>query len=471
MNLKFLRFTLMLFGLLLASLTIAIITTRNDDELLHAMVINSNIRDYDQALYLMSPDGVILRRLTDIPGNEYVLDQSPDGKWLIIKSVVNSNTYSVNISSGAIREIADSISYLLAISPDSRWAYFQRSEYSTSGNYALVIFRVPLNGGHQQQIVTTGNNLQYFNYIGLSPDGEWLYVSNEHLIRINTRTRATQTLRNDDLGAFSQMMGWSSDGAWIVTLYQRRTFDRLYRMRPDGQDRQELLPITIGRIYQVVFSPQNDRLFILVNNNGINRLYSIFLDGSNLQLIGQDIATFVGWSTDPDWGLFIDTSTTGNNNLIRLNILTGDRHIVLSNATTSFWWSPDRQHIAYFRNSSSPAPHYYLTDINKRTRRDILFEDGTRFESWSPDSQWLYFDKSSSTASQLFRINISNGQRQTIHTPALHNNYQPIFSAWIPINAATWRASYNIVLSLFFLLIFPTISHSRKLIRGRRRMD
>ena len=243
-----------LFVIFVLGLSALFITIRRGDGPIQAIVVNSNIRDYDQALYLMTPRGQILRRLTTIPGGEYVIDQSADGKWLLVKSNVNNHTYSINVVNGMVRELADSAASLLTISPDSRWVYFRRIGYAVTGSPLPIVFRIALNGSDRQVVTPTSGNITFFNYVGLSPDGAWLYLSTQDLIRVHTDSHDVKVFPSAGLGTVSEI-NWSDDGKWMYILYYQNGENTLGRMAANGVGSQQTILNHIGLINQLFLSP------------------------------------------------------------------------------------------------------------------------------------------------------------------------------------------------------------------------
>lgn len=92
--------TILIFCLTL--LTSTFMTLFQHKHIDRALIISSNHQDYDQALYLMLPDGESFKRLTDIPGSEEVVSISKSGRWLLIRSLVNKRFYSVDVASANV---------------------------------------------------------------------------------------------------------------------------------------------------------------------------------------------------------------------------------------------------------------------------------------------------------------------------------------------------------------------------------
>lgn len=463
MNSRILRWIFVLFGLFVLGIVSVLSVARKNDDPLYAMIINSNIRDYDQAYYLMAPDGTILRRLTTIPGSEFITDRTGDDQWLIVRSNVNARTYSVHVATSTTREIGDNHAQFLTISPDSRWVYFQQS-LVPANVFSNEIYRISPDGKQKEDIVKVRDGFSYFSYVGLSPDGEWLYIADENfLYRIHTQTREKQTIQTSNLGSFLGRLGWSPDGEWMYAQYHLNDQYAYYQMRPDGSGQQPLLPRSTDQISQTFFSPDHQWLFIVVySNNGRLHLYQMRLDGSEFQLIDDDAGTFYGWSTDPEWVFFIGRYGDNPNALYKFNITDGTQRLIWKDANTSFWWSPDRQHLAFYRNTSSATPPYYLINDEGQDFRPVPHELGMILRAWSPDSEWMYFEKFEANSSELFRIRVSDGRRERVHQPAFHNNYQPIFTAWTTINAASWHGEWWLAIIVGFVGVVGLSSRFRR---------
>lgn len=446
MSWKLLRLTVLLWGIMLSALTLTLLQTRDEGSKLHAMLINSNMRDYDQALYLMTPHGTVLSRLTTFPGGENVIRTTLDGKHVIFRSNVNFNYYSLNIANHRVRELADSISQLLTISFDSRWVYFQRGHSTVSGPFTYDIFRVAIHSGQAQPIMSSEFRYQF---VDQSPDGQWLYFfnyGNGEFIRVHTKSNEASIIQDEGIGGFGGIFGWSADGKWMFVEYTMLGTRTLYRMQADGSELGQVLRSGIGRTYDVFNSPNGDSILAQVNDESANPpipgLYRIGNDESDMTLLGEDVGTWIGWDSDPDWALFLIYTANGTHTLQRLNIHSGERQSLLQNAGASYWWSPNDQFLVFFRSFGISEPNYLVVNRQYQPIQVIPYEQDSRSVTWSPNGEWMYFEMATIQSSELFRINALSGERQSIHKPALHNNHNLIFNGWIRINAASWLGGW-----------------------------
>lgn len=466
MNRQILMWTFIILGFFTLISTLMLAAIRDDNEPLYAMIINSNIRDYDQALYLATRDGHALRRLMYIPGNETVVAQSPDSNWIIIESQVNRKFYSINLGTFRSYKLADYLSELLAFSEDSQWLYFQR--YAILHSDWRGIIRVSIDDTIQ------GDSFEDLTFGGLSPDQSWLYSTTGQRIHLNSGeiqptgydqgcswrqvtiyTGSVQLEANAELHRFMGLINWTTGGdGWaymVMDVLRNNTFHHL-RLCDNSRNHWPLSSFADGQVTTVILSPHDNQLYLITQSNGSSTFFQIHPDGTIIKRIAEDVGNFIGWSDDPDWVIFLDRPFDAPAYLYRLHIHTGERHYILENVNQDFVLSPNNHQLLYNINSSAPTPRYYLIDADGQNRRKVPTEEGMRFVAWSPDDEWLYFEKFGVNSSELFRIHADTLKRETVHQPDFHNNRQPIFQTWITLPKQEWIFWRSGLLSIFLIL-------------------
>jgi Tol biopolymer transport system component len=471
MKLPAFRFILVLFGLILIISAATLSIHHNNEFPPYAMIVNSNIRDYDQAFYLMTPDGHIIKRLTALPGNERMIALSPDDRWILVKSDVDHNYYTINIRTSQLWKVADLRGQAIQISPDSRWIYFDSGQQPRN-------VRVSMDGTVRQEISPDGQ------FTGLSFDGAWSYINGPPIRRINMNTGEVQSFPSDDFSwdsfwlytgesphyvtnNLSDVNHWIDrlgDDPWIVlvgNLQFSGSSNQFIAIRSDLIEDWPFFSPPNQYTARIIFSPYDDQLYVNRNKN----FYRLNPDNTVNELLIERIGDgFAGWTNDPDWVLFIFQDIGGPANLVRVHLTTGERQILVPEILFApHNLSPRGSKILVSLNPSNPPSGYYLIDSDGQNRRDIPQELNMVFRAWSPDDEWLYFDKFGVDSSELFRINTHTGERQTVHRPAFDNNRFPIFAIWITIPQQSWHIWQTILIGIFSLCMPLIISFADRL--------
>lgn len=196
-------------------------------------------RDYPDksrsALYVMSTDGQIIRRIIDKMPNAYCLNvdfSSPDADWHVFRG----DNHLVRVSNGGFRREAISIEsqyppYVETWSQDGRILILSTSEK------ALFAY-----DGHETiQLIPDGTLNQNW---GWSPDGEWIYYTayDENIYRVRRDATGTEQLSYDDNPKRNQ--GWSPDGQWLYYIsWDAIGSYQLHRMNAGGTRVEQLLDV------------------------------------------------------------------------------------------------------------------------------------------------------------------------------------------------------------------------------------
>lgn len=117
-----------------------------------------------------TPQKVDLGTLTKCNNDKSI---SPDGKLIAFSSsgrAKGSQVYTVSSDGGDPKlMVSETPSYFHGFSPDGKWLAIVAKR---NGNFDL--FRLPVNGGQQQQLTT---NTGYDDGPDYSPDGKWIYFN------------------------------------------------------------------------------------------------------------------------------------------------------------------------------------------------------------------------------------------------------------------------------------------------------
>lgn len=428
-----LRLSSVLFGVFVFVIAISFSIVRQGKTPPYAIIINSNIRDYDQALYLVSDTGDSPHRFTAMLGSENTgFVESLHGQWLLINSNVSPNLFRVNVISGKTYKLSQDYPAFswLQMSFDGQWVYLYRFRVPSAPSPSSIV-RVSMNDG-VQQMLAQGEQL---SFKGLSPDETWLYYFDIHFMRLNLNTGIVQAVGDEESSDRAFVLGWSADHEWMYVNYN---LSRLVVMRPDGSDQRQVSVADNAIVTSIFNSPHDNASYLFVRKNVLfDYFYQLSPDGGDVQLLAEDVGNFVGWTSDPNWVLFQETAVGGTGELYRLHLGTGERQTVSSNATPKMTLSPLGDMILL--EFSSEIGWYRLFETLGDHWWDIPQEPDATFRAWSPDGEWLYFEKFSDDSSELFRVNTYSRERQTVHRPALHNNYVSIFQSWYALPNKTWN--------------------------------
>ena len=291
--------------------------------------------------------------------------------------------------------------------------------------------------------------LDYAEFQGWSPDGtHFVFTALQHrqsdlyIAALNARqpVRLTNSLRTDTF------RGWSPDSAWLYyneNLYFPGEPHQLYRIRPDGSQRQ-LLTGTIGQGRLEAWSPDGEWLIIEMDGDEQHLMYRMRPDGSDVQPIVQVSGrnSFVAWSPDGEWMIVAHDYTIARD-LYRLR--PGETWKPLTDGGGQWFfggWSPDGQWMALvkYRNIQGGVDgSLWVMRPDGTDQRQLV--DGIsqlRFAGWSPDSEWLLY-----AAEETFNVNSLNsvrldGSAWHLLNPNLDYSPQVSFSpdgAWVYFEA------------------------------------
>lgn len=171
------------------------------------------------------------------------VDLSPNGAYLSVQSRATDEywtIYTINLGDETEEELAITESRSLVAplwSPDgNHLAYFHAGNWEQSHLHTIDV--------DTQEVRQIGHNQGLGMRLEWSPDGKWIvydeWVSGIfHLHRAHIESGTVERLTPQSHQEHSA--SWSPDGEWLV--YVRRfgeDHEAIYRMRPDGTDRQRL---------------------------------------------------------------------------------------------------------------------------------------------------------------------------------------------------------------------------------------
>ncbi|NDJ75341.1 MAG: hypothetical protein GYB65_03700 [Chloroflexi bacterium] len=304
-----------------------------------------------------------LALLSIMPGGAQAQSDPGAGQaWLAF--AIDGDIYILNPDSGALRRITtgDRIDTQPNWSPDGEWIVFAAVAYD-----GKQIFRVRTDGSLVQPL--TGTEFRQVWDPVYSPDGEWI------------------TFTGVDLGRNPSLGHTSMD---------------IYRMRPDGTDREAIVT-TIGHDqYPVWWSPDSAQIAFFSDQGGQWALYRSWADGSRRERI-TDLTPIYSrpvlfpWSPDGEWIAFdSELNAAYNRDIYRVRAMGSVPQRLTDGPGTDQYpaWSPDGNWIAYL--SSTPgrgiAGIYRVSANGSHVQQLVELPGSIIFPpSWSPDGAWIAF--------------------------------------------------------------------------------
>ena len=238
-------------------------------------------------------------------------------------------------------------------SRDGAWIFF---------NGQGRIYRLPVNGGEPKQI-DTGFATRCNNDHGLSPDGQFLVVSDQSQERhslIYILPAAGGTPRRITRLGPSYWHGWSPDGRALVYCGERGGEFDVYRI-PSAGGEETRLTTAKGLDDGPDYSPDGQWIYFNSERTGTMQIWRMRADGSEQQPVTSD--EFNNWfphpSPDGRWLVFLsyEKEVKGHPEnkevMLRLKPLAGGNIVVLAKLFGGQGtinvpsWSPDSRKLAF----------------------------------------------------------------------------------------------------------------------------
>ena len=203
-------------------------------------------RDGNAEVYLTSPDGGEVRRLTTDPSADFPAAVSPDGRSLLVVSAAEDPTAGQQermrlfpLDGGSAREVgwASARARSPSWSPDGKWLVFESDRRSFRD-----LFRATVGGGDPQRLT---DNAQGNFEPDVSPDGSQVaFVSSRDgdaevyvMPAAGGAARRITAYHRDDWAP-----RWSPDGRTIAFMSNREGSDRIFLVGADGGGLRRLTP-------------------------------------------------------------------------------------------------------------------------------------------------------------------------------------------------------------------------------------
>jgi Tol biopolymer transport system component len=403
----------------------------------HAAVFSGDGRQLafvnGKTLYLSSPDGTGVHRLTTTAGMPLDLRWNPDGRSLRFTledadQGGKTSLWEVSATGGTPRPVL----------PDWRVPRTKWGDGESSGNWMLgakyFVFRSARDGvssiwalRNQPGLLRRRNSplplyesTLYFFRVFAAPNRATLYFAGGKEYR--------ELMRYDNgLGQFVPYLsgpsvgfiGYSRRGDWMA--YVTSPQGDLWRSRVDGSQRQQL---TFGPAQAAwpLWSPDGKQIAFETTENGQVKIYVIASDGGTAKplISGTDQQRFPSWSPDGKSLLFMrfpasqledkDSYSIASVDLQTMQVaeLPGSRG--LKNPA----FSPDGRYVAA---ASFDDHKLMLFDQKTQTWSELVTATELRAPYWSHDGRWIYYQELFGGSEQpIYRIRIADRKIEPVAT-------------------------------------------------------
>lgn len=253
-------------------------------------------------IYLKTPDGQYVRRMTTSPDAEWSPVWSPDGRWIAFAA--NGGIHVMRPDGKKTRRIGRAGVFIhnLSWSPDSQW---------------VSVFTAGQGSGVNRRYMThihTGETIGLDNVGAYAP----VWSSQDGWMLVNLFQRSPATVFGDTLGLirvrpdgtdyaflstyYGNLLALSPDEQWVAFSYFQGEKTLLYRMFVQGGE-PELLTDQAGSHSHPRWSPDSQKIAFLADNT----LYLVHADSGHLTKLihSQALSPFyLDWSPDGEWLVF-----------------------------------------------------------------------------------------------------------------------------------------------------------------------
>jgi TolB protein len=254
--------------------------------------------------------------------------------------------------------------------------HFEAPNWSRDGSYFLFnsdghILKLPVDGGTPAS-VDTGSAIHCNNDHGISPDGEWLVISDssqsDEKSRVSVLPISGGTPRLLTANAPSYWHGWSPDGKTLAFVGERNGNFDIYTIPFTGGEETRLTTAE-GLDDGPEYSPDGKYIYFNSERTGHMQIWRMHADGSAQEQITFDNSNdwFPHFSPNGKWMVFLSYASDvqghppNKNVQLRLrNTRTGKISVLVKlfggQGTINVpSWSPDSKKIGFVSYQFSPA--------------------------------------------------------------------------------------------------------------------
>ncbi|MBD3407006.1 MAG: hypothetical protein GF411_12885 [Candidatus Lokiarchaeota archaeon] len=232
---------------------------------------------------------------------------------------------------------------------------------------------------------------------------------------------------------------WSPDGRTICFVSDRDGAEDgtygLYLMSSDGSSVQRLSPDNLRVIGFPSWSPDGQKIaFSALDDNNLNAIYVINVDGSNLHSLSEFNALWPSWSsdgiqiafqgfTDGVWNIYsVDAGDTEN-----INKLVDSDDIRSASTNQSHpSWSPDNNYLVFVSEHTQSSNIYLMDMANQSIIPIITDESEEKRPNWSPDGTSILFLSDRTGIYSLYEYSLDQDEIQ----PVIEDNSKIWFADW-----------------------------------------
>lgn len=254
-----------------------------------------------------------------------------------------------------------------------------------------------------------------------------------------------------------QNIYWTPDKSWMIVSGTYIKDYRIYRMRPDGSQRQEILaPLRSTRFLS--WSPDGTWMTFTADHpiRDMN-LYVSRPDGRNVQQItfGNEYAHFQTWSPDGIWVYFLaNRRDEAGTDLYRVHSDGTGRENITNNPRISVRfaaWSPNGEWMILSVRHHDRTFIYRMQPDGSHLENLTDKYNAATFSSFSPDGELIYFSALTNRGLTLYGMRIDGNDKRPLEVYLQHYK--------VPISAQYSNRS-RMGGGLFFKTMTRTMYHN-----------
>ncbi len=379
-----------------------------------------------EGIFTADLNGSNLRKVAVFPGQNVYLDWSPDGKLLRFtqrdRGTGNGAIWEVTAEGRILRHLFPGVPE----SPNQccgRWtpdgSYYIYTSYHED-MYELWAVKEPswaFPWLRHQPVRLTSGPVPYADALP-SKDGRFAFASggrsDDNVFLVDPKTSQAKLFLP---GRNALEAGFSWDGQWVYYLTQ----NAIWRIRPDGSDRLQLLsdsPVLHS------YSPRwrKDSKYLLyaeMRKDGNDQIYAVPAEGGSRRAIleADHMRDRPDWSPDGETIVFsiVDEPRPAQasvNGVYLHDLRNGQTTLVPNSGKLSqARWSPDGRYLAAVSIDSS---NIQLYDFTQKSWREIVRGNWMSIPVWSTDSKFLYVQDLLKPGEPLSRFRVQDSATEPV---------------------------------------------------------
>ena len=382
----------------------------------------------EHGIYLANLDGSNFRKIASVPGSNWSIAWSPNGK--IIRFTQNSPTTRAS-SLWEVTPQGRNLGLVLPMSTESaaeccgRWtsdgAYYLYTSGRTGHGELWALKEPPANIPwlRHKPVRLTSSPIFYGDALPAN-HGHDVYAHGGSMEQFGLASVDTKTLQTKQLlpGSQAYHVGYSWDGQWMLYV----NGEALWRSRPDGRERLQLATNSpFHFIYPPRWSPDSKSILFLEQGQGRDQIYIVPAEGGPLRAILEP-GHQLGW---PDW------SPDGQSIVFWIDAEPGQGHVWekgvyfhdLRTAQTTMIpgsagfnaasWSPDGRFLAAVSEDSKALKLY---DIPNRRWTEIARGNFISTPFWSADAKYVYFQDVLEPGEPVYRFRPEDSSLKRVYS-------------------------------------------------------